>query len=118
LVDEPGPRIVVSFVRSVAVLALEAEAQVEWASQLMQGNASLIDELVLEFDDGFRHLPTFVERGWLSDAAVPALAQLEEQLDAMSGQHNAHLWHADALKDRAEWKRVRALARAALTLLG
>jgi hypothetical protein len=97
---------------------LADEAQVEWASQLTEGNVPLIDELALEFDDGFRHLPIFVERGWLNDAALPTLAQLDEQLDAMSGQHNAHLWHAEALKDRAEWKRVRALARAALTLLG
>jgi len=36
-------------------------------------------------------------------AALPALAQLEEQLGAMSGQHNAHLWHAGALTSRAEW---------------
>ena len=49
-------------------------------------------------------------------AALPALAQLEEQLGAMSGQHNAHLWHAGALTSRAERDHVGALAREALAL--
>jgi hypothetical protein len=115
-VEQPGPRFVAAFVRSVAVLALEGDAQVAWASDL-KTHVALIDELALEFDDGFRLAPTFIERGWLNEAALPVLTQLDKQLNAMSGRHNAELWHAEALTTRAEWDRVRALARLALTLM-
>lgn len=88
-----------------------------WASQLLDRHVSLIDELALEFDDGFRLAPIFMERGWLNEASLPVLTQIDEQLDAMSGQHNAHLWDAEALISRTEWDRVRTLARSALTLM-
>jgi hypothetical protein len=65
----------------------------------------------------FQLVPTFIEQGWLNEMALPALAQLDEQLDAMSGEHYAGLWDAAALAGRAGWARVRALARAALILL-
>ncbi len=117
LVEEPGPRFVVAFVCSVAVLALDAGAQVAWASHLVDDRVALVDELALEFDDGFRLVPTFIERGWINAAALPALTELDEQLGAMSGQHNAHLWDADALTNASEWDRVRTLARAALAAL-
>lgn len=111
------PRFVAAFVRSVAVLALDASAEVAYLGDVVNDPVSLVDELALEFDDGFRLVPTFIDRGWLKAAALPALAELDEQLGAMSGQHNAHLWEADALTARAEWDRVRALARAALAVL-
>jgi hypothetical protein len=117
-VEEPSPRFVVAFVRSVAVLALDAGAQVAWAGQLVEDRVPLVDELALEFDDGFRLVPTFIERGWINAAAMPALTELDEWLAAMSGQRNAHLWNADAVTTRAEWDRVRTLARAALAALG
>ena len=87
--DEPGPKFLVAFVRSVAVLALEADAQVVWLEE--KSVAPSADELALEFDDGFQLVPTFIERGWLNEMALPALAQLDEQLDAMSGEHYAGL---------------------------
>ncbi|WP_229074925.1 hypothetical protein [Actinoplanes sp. DH11] len=113
--DEPGPRCVVEFVRSVAVLALEANTQVAWLQKL--GATPSADELALEFADGLRLTPIFIERGWVEATAVPALTQLDDQLNRMSGEAHAHLWRADALFDRAEWDRVRELARAALILL-
>jgi hypothetical protein len=116
VVEQPEPRFVAAFVRSVAVLALDGEGQVAWASHL-ESHVALIDELALEFDDGFRLASRFIERGWLNEAALPVLAQLDEQLNAMSGRHNAELWHVDALTSRAEWGRVRVLARMALTLM-
>ncbi|MBO3738947.1 hypothetical protein [Actinoplanes flavus] len=113
--NEPGPRFAVAFVRSVAVLAPEADAQVAWLENI--GAAPSAEELALEFDDGFRLAPTFVERRWLNDTAMPASTLLDDQLGAMSGDPNASLWHIDALADRAEWDRVRKLAEAALILL-
>src|SRR4051812_16716340 len=99
------------------MLAMDADTQVAWAGQLMTNNGPLIDELALEFDDYYRLVPAFVERGWLKQAALPVLAQLDEQLDVMSGQHNSHLWNAEALASRPEWYHVRALAKSALNLL-
>ncbi|GGN99770.1 hypothetical protein GCM10010112_93870 [Actinoplanes lobatus] len=112
--EQPGPIFVAAFVRSVAVLALEADAQVAW---LGVKGLPLVDELALEFDDGFRLVPTFIERGWLNDTALPVLAEIDEHLSSMSGEHNAGLWHVEALTRRTEWDQVRALARTALTLL-
>jgi hypothetical protein len=71
----------------------------------------------LDFDDGLRLVPTFVERAWISASALPVLTELDNQLNAMSGEHNASLWVPDAMTSRPEWHRVRALARTALTQL-
>ncbi|WP_212818661.1 hypothetical protein [Polymorphospora rubra] len=114
--ESPSPRHLTAFVRSIAILALQAETQLAWLSRF-DGRSPTVDELALEFDDGFGLVPTFIERGWLSNAAVSVLTQLSSQLDSMSGDHNAHLWCADALSGRLEWDRIRASARAALMLL-
>ncbi|GIF04731.1 hypothetical protein Asi03nite_22690 [Actinoplanes siamensis] len=104
--------------RAVAVLALPAEAQLAWVGQLLHQDIPLADELALEFDDGLRLVPTFIERGWISASALPVLTELENQLRAMSGEQNASLWEPDAVTSRPEWHRVRVLARATLTQLG
>ncbi|MBM2614391.1 hypothetical protein JIG36_02315 [Actinoplanes sp. LDG1-06] len=113
---EMSPRQLVSFVRSLAALGLPADAQAAWISRLSTETAQLLDELALDFDDGFQLVPAFVELGWLNAAALAALRRLDAQLDAMSGDHNAELWSVDALA-REEWDRVRSLARAALSEL-
>jgi hypothetical protein len=113
-VEQPGPIFVAAFVRSVAVLALEANAQIAW---LAKQALPQVDELALEFDDGFRLLPTFIERGWLNATAMPVLAEIDQRLSSMSGAHNVGLWQVEALSSRTEWDHVRASARAALALL-
>ncbi|GIE82227.1 hypothetical protein Aph02nite_81770 [Actinoplanes philippinensis] len=110
---EPGARAALGFVRAVAVLASDAEVQVAWLSRA----GAVVEELVLEFDQGHRLLPAFVDSGWIDAAAVPALAELDRQLDEMGGDHQRALWTAEALATRPEWDRVRFLARAALILL-
>ncbi|MEV6598561.1 hypothetical protein AB0M36_17040 [Actinoplanes sp. NPDC051346] len=114
---EISPRQVVAFVRSVAVLGLPADAQVAWLQQLFTDTARSVDELALEFDDGFQLAPAFIELGWLNAAALPALEQLDARLDAMSSDHNAELWQLDGLA-REDWDRVRGLARRALSQMG
>jgi hypothetical protein len=111
-----SPRLLVAFVRSVAVLALPAEAQASWLHRQFGDATPVVDELALEYDDGFRLVPTFIELGWLDAAALPALEQLDAQLEAMSGERKAELWEVDTLV-RAEWDRVRSLASEALSLL-
>jgi hypothetical protein len=116
-VGEPGARVALGFIRAVAVLASDAEVQVAWLSRAFAEGGAVVDELALEFDQGFRLLSTFVERDWIDAAAVGALTELDQQLDEMSGDHNRTLWTAEALATRPEWDRVRFLARAALILL-
>ncbi len=116
--EAPTPRSLVAFVRSIAVLALPAEAQLAWAGQLLDQEVPLVDELALEFDDGLRLVPTFIERDWISASALPGLTELDNQLNAMSGEQNASLWEPDAVTSSPDWHRVRALARAALTQVG
>jgi hypothetical protein len=116
-VGEPGARAALGFVRAVAVLASDAEVQVAWLSRVFAEGGAVVDELALEFDQGYRSLSTFVARDWIGREAVAALAELDEQLDRMSGDHNRALWTAEALATRLEWDRVRVLARAALILL-
>lgn len=112
-----SPGLVVAFVRSVAVLALPPDAQVAWLHELFTDTSPSVDELALGFDDGFQLAPAFIELGWLNAAALPALEQLDAQLEAISGEHNAELWQGDGLV-REDWDRVRGLARRALSLLG
>ncbi|MCO8271090.1 hypothetical protein M1L60_10845 [Actinoplanes sp. TRM 88003] len=110
--DEPSPTLLVALMRSIAILAMEAEEQTAYVRNL--GTHPSLDELALEFDDGFPLAPTFVEHGWLNHFAVLALQELNHQLATMSEERKAGLWHADALTTASEWARVRALARAAI----
>ena len=64
-----SPRLLVAFVRSVAVLGLPVDVQVSWLHRRFADATPVVDELALEFDDGFRLVPTFVELGWLSGPA-------------------------------------------------
>ncbi|WP_433795880.1 hypothetical protein [Actinoplanes sp. CA-252034] len=114
---EPGARAALGFVRAVAVLASDAEVQVAWLSRVFASGSAAVDELALEFDEGYGQLPAFVRENWIDAAAAPALADLDRQLDQMSGDHQRALWTAEALATRPEWDRVRFLARAALILL-
>jgi hypothetical protein len=116
-VEEADPRTALQFVRSVAVLALDAAGQEAWLGRAFNGTVVAVAELEIEFDEGFALLPSFVARGWLDEAALPALTRLDEHLDAMSGDHNRHLWQVEALTSRAEGAQARDLARAALILL-
>jgi len=113
-VEQLSPKFVAAFVRNIAVLALEADAQIAW---LGKKGLPPVDELALEFDDGFRLVPTFIERGWLNATALPVLAEIDQHLSSMSGEHNADLWQVESLARRTEWDQVRTLARTALILL-
>jgi len=76
-----------------------------------------VDELDLEFDDGWVLLNSFLEADLIPRAAVPALTRLDAALSQMSGPENANLWTTAALADRPEWDDVRALALSVLERL-
>lgn len=76
-----------------------------------------VDELALAFDDVAPLLPEAVERGEVSNEVESAVRCVDEKLDKMSGQQNAHLWTPDALADSYQWETVRRLASEALRKL-
>jgi predicted Mrr-cat superfamily restriction endonuclease len=85
-------------------LAASAEKQAAYLDEL--GVAPSCDELALDLEDALgKGLPPEVEA---------AVNQVNAQLDEMSGEENAALWHVDALKSAEEWEIVRRLAAEAL----
>jgi hypothetical protein len=75
------------------------------------------DELALDFD----HALVLVRQDGgaaLSAEQHAALSMVDGLLDAMSGAANARLWTERALREGAEWGRVRAAAAAALRAFG
>jgi hypothetical protein len=75
------------------------------------------DELALELDDVAGLLPEAVGRGEVSIDVELAVKRVEEKLDEMSGQQNAHLWTPEALANSPQWETVRSLASEALEKL-
>ena len=115
----PSPRALVAFVRSVSVLALDAAGQLAWLASLgLPGTAALADELALEFDDGFKLLPTFISLGWIQPEAADALAELDATLARMSDPSQGDVWKVEALTSDVRWEGVRSLARDALLSFG
>jgi hypothetical protein len=74
------------------------------------------DELALDFDDALR-LVMDCPQIRLEAEQEHALERLDDTLERMSGEANASLWTARALREREEWAHVRRLARAALAAL-
>jgi hypothetical protein len=116
--SEPAIQSLVAFMRSIAVLALDAPTQLAWLASLgLPGTPSVTDELALEFDDGYRLIPRFVANGWLSAESGGLLAPIDAALAAMSGPSNADVWAVEALESDPRWMEVRVLAREALIRL-
>jgi hypothetical protein len=98
---------------ALQALALPADTQL----LLLPGFVPEVDELALSFDHWLRMADT--ESGVrLSTAQRAALRAVEQLLDAMSGQGNAHLWTRAALKDGEPWSRLRQAADRALRSFG
>ena len=114
----PGVKALTSFLRAVAILALPADGQIAWLHSLdLPGQPHYVDELALEFDDGYLLLPQFVTKGWLAQQATEPLAALDVLLSDMSGSEHAELWTLDALATSPLWIEVRHQARVALFLM-
>ena len=74
------------------------------------------DELALDFDDAIilvRDCPQLD----LTPAQVAALEAVDQALSAMSGPERGRFWTDSALRESAEWGRVRGLAARALRTL-
>jgi hypothetical protein len=109
-----SPAHLARFVRAVAVLALPADGQETWLRSLDPANPP-IDEIALEFDDGYRLVPQFIDRGWLPSKSAMPLGTLDALLSQMSGP--AGPWSLEALRDDPQWQEVRESSQQVLTVI-
>ncbi|MBB4905042.1 hypothetical protein [Actinophytocola algeriensis] len=108
----------VKFMRSLAVLGLPAESQVQWLNSLgLPGNAYEADELAHEFGDGVLLVRQLVDHGWISEIAADKIQELDDFLGEMSGPEHAEIWKVSALGQASEWAKVRDMAVNILLLL-
>lgn len=107
----PSPAHLARFIRAVAVLALPAADQGIWlgSSDL---DKSLVDEIALEFDDGYRLVPQFIARAWLPETATEPLEKLDRLLVELSGPSGP--WRLEDLHGDRRWQQVRVAALQAL----
>lgn len=103
--------------KNLANLAAPPDRQLAYLKSIGD-ECKCLDELALEFNDAFIFLNQFIEDRRVPEATAAAIAAVDKQLDAMSGEKNARLWTSEALATTPEWKEVRALAVRALALLG
>lgn len=97
---------------ALGALAADAEEQLDRLGTMHP------DELGLDFDDARQLiLGEDAVGGVLSPEAIDVLETLDSELEAMSGEHDAALWTADALRNSDRWRLVRDLAQRALSLL-
>lgn len=115
--DVPHPSRLAAFVRAIGVLPTTSDQQSGWLDSLGPAASWNVDELGLEFDDGYLLADQWLEAGWLPEASRAPIAALNQTLDQMSGERNAALWTREALAHHQAWCEVRDLAFAVLVTL-
>lgn len=109
--NDNGASLVADLRVVVERLAASPEIQVSYLDAL--GVLPLVDEMALEFDDLYRPALAHLVTGDVSAEVTSGLARIDDALSAMSSGAET-LWLAPALRDAAEWARVRGLARTVL----
>ena len=103
-----------SLKQQLTLLALEADMQLDYLSQ---GEvAGCVDELALEYDSVVRNTDFMFRRGEISKSQCDCVKKLNDYLDELSGQANAHLWTPEALHFTEAWREVRKMAKECLKL--
>lgn len=101
--------------RCLIILSSTPDDQVAYLAQI--GDSSCVDELALEFDHVFSMSEQAIRKKHLSQQEYDILDQINNKLEEMSGEHNAHLWSQQALYDCNEWEQVRVMAKECLRVL-
>lgn len=96
--------------RTIALLAADAETQASYLDGIGAGSGHDLDELALEFDDDFRACP----RDQLTMPQLEALAALDRILETLGGSAHATFWNREALHNDPRWREVRGAARKVL----
>ena len=111
---EVSSSVLARLVRSVAILALPFDSQIDWLRHLGLGEPEYADELALELADGVLLLAQFVQLQWLNSQTVQMLKALDAKLAARSGIDHEAFWRIEALRDSHDWQAIRVLANEAL----
>lgn len=106
----------VMFVRALAVLALDAEGQLDWLRSLGLGEPALCDELADEYYQQWLLVPQLVAAGLVPETAVAILDELNRLLGEMI-QPGSNLGTIDSLRSAPEWEQVRKQAAAGLCMV-
>lgn len=111
-VPTPQPARLVELLRAVAVLALPAADQLVWAAA--RGGPMSPDPLVLDLYETVDQVPSFRDAGWISSRAADRIVELEHAVENLGDPGNTEVWSTTALREAAEWDRIRDLARSIL----
>ena len=104
-----------TLIESMRLLASDPENQVGHLAALgLSEDWMDVDEIALEFEDAYGVVPRLATEGLISADAHAAIDALDIYLKSFSGSENRELWTADAVRQSAEWARVRVLAAVAL----
>jgi hypothetical protein len=112
-VESPDvPTALLRLAEALVVLAAPAAAQIEWSAA-----HGCSDELALDFDWANSWTLALIDRAdprLINQRLHDLLAAIDDQLNRMSGHHNADRWTDDALKTDPGWRDIRALANEAI----
>lgn len=108
----PEPYLVARLVKSVAMLALDADVQIQYLTRI--GVAPLADELALDLHESLLALPNLGGQAWMTRDALESLHAIDRIFESAV---DPAFWSVDSLRDGTEWSRIRQLAREVLTAL-
>lgn len=106
----------VMFLRSLCVLAMPAEQQIDWLRSLGLGEPSVCDELADEYYQQWLMLPQLVGAGLIPAVAVDGLNRLNEILGSLISP-GSKFGTVEALRTTTEWQDVRDVARSCVISL-
>ncbi len=112
--DSLHPRLLSMFVRSLAMLALPAPAQIAWLEDSGLPDIHDSSELALDVNEGILLLDQFIAMGWVPAVAEAPLRDIDEFFADRSGKDHSVFWDVASLSSHPGWERVRAMAQRAL----
>lgn len=109
---EPPERTLARFMRSVAVLGLDAPSQLAWVRSL--DGLGIANGLSWEFDDGYPLISDFIRQKWLPEATREPIDTIRSLLVMTSEFAGSDVRRVMQLAEDPRWDQIRGLARAVL----
>ena len=105
-----------ALLRVVRCLSQDADEQLAELRRL--GCSDVVDELALQFHDQAILADQLHSSGEITEEELDVVRRIDQLLDGMSGEANAELWTAAALRTSSLWEQVRTLAREFVRMQG
>ncbi|MFI7233444.1 hypothetical protein ACIBO5_60590 [Nonomuraea angiospora] len=97
---------------ALGYLSLSPSEQIEWIDSVGVG----VDELALQFDDGYLPSWSAREAGWLSNELAGHLDEINQHLSDLTDE-GPDPWRSEGLRRHPTWEQIRSLSRDALSLM-